>query len=147
VEVQLVDSTLEKLDISNSNEWNVKLSMFWLSHLQHIQETLLRCKSSTLFELYSKHVEWYHIAICWCSQVTGISRYSHGYILFGPGFSSISPLISMIKYMTFLEAGFPWLLTEPKYNRRFLSLSSVFLTPSTKAWWLYNLFPSSNGFM
>jgi hypothetical protein len=28
VEVQLVDSTLEKLDISNSNEWNVKLSMF-----------------------------------------------------------------------------------------------------------------------
>ena len=28
VEVQLVDSTLNKLDISNSNEWNVKLSMF-----------------------------------------------------------------------------------------------------------------------
>ena len=28
VEVQLVDSTLKKLDISNSNEWNVKLSMF-----------------------------------------------------------------------------------------------------------------------
>jgi hypothetical protein len=28
VEVQLVDSTLKKLDISNSNEWNVKPSMF-----------------------------------------------------------------------------------------------------------------------
>jgi len=43
-------------------------------------ETLLRCKSSSLFELYSKHVEWYHIlqlsrqTARWCSQVTWIAQ-------------------------------------------------------------------------
>jgi hypothetical protein len=53
--------TLNRFEILNSYESYVKLSTFWVLHLQHIHDTSDRWSKFILASVISRQLEWYQI--------------------------------------------------------------------------------------